>query len=199
MKLATRIASLFMMLVAALAGGCRSDSASYMINGPDLSLTLIVDQGYYWDDEWQLGMLTTRQPDCMRRHQLTPAPLKGLKLDVYQSEPGLYILKERSNWYVAEMQKCLLQQFKTPPPLPGDLLGSFEFKDEKLVFNALPKPAAPASAPTPAAPGAAAAEAQTPGAAAATAPAPAPAPAALPPAQPAAAAAATPQVAPAGR
>ncbi len=146
MKLSRRAATAALALIAALAGGCRSDSASYMINGPELSLTLIVDQNYLWDDEWQLGLLTTRQPDCMRRHNLQPAPLDGLKLDVYQAADGAYIVKQGNNWYIAETKKCQLQRFKAPPPEPGELRGSFEFKDGKLTFVALPKPPAPPQA-----------------------------------------------------
>lgn len=182
MKITRRTGTLALALLAALAGGCRSDSASYMINGAELSLTLIVDQDYYWDEQWQLGLLTTRQPDCMRRHPLRPAPLNGLKIDIYQAADSAYIVKEGANWYVAETKKCQLQQFKTPPAEPGELRGSFEFKDGKLVFTALPKPVE-----APAVPGAAA-----------VAPAAPPAPAEAPPAA-AAPAAAAPAAPAAGR
>jgi len=139
--------TLVLAALAALLGGCRSDSASYMINGPEHSLTLIVDQGYFWEDEWKIGLLTTRQPDCMRRHTLRPAPIKGFKMEVFQTADSAYIVKEGSNWYIGETQKCQLQQFKTPPAEPGDLLGSFEFKDDKLSFVALPKAAVAQPAP----------------------------------------------------
>lgn len=136
-------AVMFAALAACLAG-CRSDSASYMINGADHSLTLIVEQDYFWEDEWQLGLLTTRQPDCMRRHKLKPAPRSGLKLDVFQAgDGGVFIIREGANWYVAETKKCQLQAFKTVPAEPGELMGSFEFKEEKLRFVAVPKPVAP--------------------------------------------------------
>jgi len=158
--------TLVLAALAALAGGCRSDSASYMIAGPEHSLTLIVDQDYFWDSEWQIGLLTTRQPDCMRRHRLRPAPLQGLKVDVFQTLEGGYIIKEGNNWYVAETQKCQLQQFKVPPVEPGDLRGSFEFKDGKLSFTAQPRPVA-AAQPAAAAP---APQALQPGAAAAVSP-----------------------------
>lgn len=177
--------TLVLAALAALAGGCRSDSASYMIDGPEHSLTLIVDQSYFWDGEWQIGLLTTRQPECMRRHPLKPAPIQGFKMDVFQTLEGGYTVKERSNWYIAETQKCQLQQFKTPPVEPGDLRGSFEFKDGKLSFAALPKPVAPAqpAGAAPAVSGAAAASA----ASAPQVPQPGAAAAGSPPALPAAA------------
>lgn len=184
MKLNLGWGTLALAALAAMLGGCRSDSASYMIKGPELSLTLIVDQAYLWDEQWQLGLLTTRQPECMRRHSLQPAPIAGLKLDVYQAGEGAYIVKEGANWYVADTQKCRLQQYKTPPAEPGEMRGSFEFREGKLVFVALPKPVEqpPAAAPVTPAPivpvAPAAAEALAPAAplaAPASAPVPAPA------------------------
>lgn len=157
MKLIVGKGSLVLAALAALAGGCRSDSASYMIKGADLSLTLIVDQTYLWEEEWQIGLLTTRQPECMRRHSLQPAPIKGFKLEVFQAADSAYIVKEGANWYVAEMQKCQLQQFKAPPAEPGELRGSFEFQEGKLGFLAAPKPAEPPAVPAAAAPAAPAA------------------------------------------
>lgn len=157
MKLAMGRGGMLLVALSALLGGCRSDSASYMINGPDHSLTVIVDQDYYWDDQWQLGLVVAHHPECQRRHKLKPVPIKSFKIDVYLTQEGGYVVKEGNNWYIAETQKCQSQQFTTPPALPGELLGSFEFKNDKLSFTALPKPVAPvqpAAAALPAVPGA---------------------------------------------
>lgn len=151
MKLAMGKGTLVLAALAALVGGCGSDSASYMINGPARSLTLVLERNYFWEDEWQVGLVTTNQPECMRRHPLKPAPINGFKMDVFQALESGYIVKERGNWYIAETQKCQLQQFKAPPAEPGDLLGSFEFKDDKLSFVAAAKPAAPAVSGAPSA------------------------------------------------
>ena len=186
-----------MVACVVLLGGCRSDSASYMINGAEHSLSLIADQDYYWQDEWQLALVSTHQPECQRRYKLSPVPLKSLKVDVFQPlESGALIIREGRNWYVVASAQCQLQTFKTAPAEPGDLLGSFEFKDDKLRFVAVPK------APAAAAPAAAPALPATPGAATAPAPGPLPspgaAPAALPPAAPLAPSLAAPVPAAAG-
>ncbi len=128
---------------AVLLAGCGSDSASYLIDGTGHSLTLLREQEYFWDKEWDLALMTTRQPDCMRRHELKPAPMDGdFKAELYRSLEGANILKQGSNWYVADTEKCRLQQYQTPPVDPGDLFGAFEAKEGKLQFVAAVTPAA---------------------------------------------------------
>lgn len=150
MNLVKRSGMLALFALAALLAGCRSDSASHMINGADQALTLVVDQEFFWDEQAQLGLIIARQPDCQRRHKLQPAPLKGLKVELYQTLEGGYVFKEGQHWYIGEAQKCQMQQYKTPPAEPGELLGAFEFKDDKLSFVAAPKKPAPPAAPPPA-------------------------------------------------
>ncbi len=133
-------------LLAALLTGCgSSDTASYLIDGADLSLTLVRNQTYAWSEDRELELVTTHKPDCMRRNPLKPAADAGFKLEVFRALEGGYILKQGNNWYVTESGKCQLQQFKTPPVEPGDLLGAFVIKDQRLQFVAAPRP--PAAAP----------------------------------------------------
>ncbi|HUW37507.1 MAG TPA: hypothetical protein VMV91_09245 [Rhodocyclaceae bacterium] len=129
---------------ALLLAGCGNDSASYLIDGADHSLTLSRVQPYLWSSAWDLALVTTRMPDCMRRHRLKPAAMDGFKVELFRTPEDRYILKQGGNWYVTETEKCRLQQFQTPPAEPGERLGDFELKEKRLQFVPAPKSAAPA-------------------------------------------------------
>lgn len=132
------------MLVAStavLCAGCgSSDSASYLINGAGHSFTLLRTKQFAWDKDWELALVTARNPECMRRHKLQPAPDTDFKAELFRSLEGNYILKQGNNWYVTETQKCQLQQFKLPPREPGDPLGTFSEKEGVLQFLATTTP-----------------------------------------------------------
>ena len=119
-----------------LTGCIRQDMASYLIDdNKDHSLS-VMREAYAWDDRWQLKLVTTRMPDCMRRHDLAAAPLKRFRLDLYQPTSMVYILHQGAHWYVTDMQQCRLQVFDEPPPVPGRLLGSFLERKGALSFVA---------------------------------------------------------------
>jgi len=139
---------LFILTALLLLTACgSSDSASYLIDGPSHSLTLVRNQTFAWSDDRELELVTTNTPDCMRRHRLKAAPDAGFKLEVFRAIEGGIILKQGSNWYIADIQKCLLQQYSVPPVEPGDALGAFTIKDQRLVFVAAAKAPAPPAVP----------------------------------------------------
>lgn len=141
---------------AVLLAACGStDSASYQIHGAQHSLSLIRNQQYAWDKDWELALVSARNPECMRRHKLQPTPMGDFKAELFRSLEGNYILKQGNNWYVTETQKCQLQQFKQPPREPGEPLGTFNEKEGMLQFVAAPKAAAVSSTLPPAVPPAA--------------------------------------------
>lgn len=126
-----------------LSSGCgNADSASYQIQGATHSLSLLRSKQFAWNKDWELALVTTHNPECMRRHKLQPTPDTAFKAELFRSLEGNYILKQGNNWYVTETQKCQLQQFKVPPREPGDLLGTFDEKDGILQFVASAKAAA---------------------------------------------------------
>lgn len=136
------------VLAGWLLAGCGSmDSASYMIGGAQHSLSLTRTKNYFWSSEWELTLVTARNPECMRRHKLQPVTGTDFRVELYRSLEGNYIVKQGSNWYVTETQKCRLQQFPTTPREPGDLLGVFEEKEDGIKFVAAPA----GKTPTPAA------------------------------------------------
>ncbi|HUY03370.1 MAG TPA: hypothetical protein VMV33_08800 [Rhodocyclaceae bacterium] len=128
---------------ALLLTGCGNDSASYLINGADHSLTLSRVQPYFWSSAWDLSLVTTHMPDCMRRHRLKPAAMDDFKVELFRTPEDRYILKQGGNWYITETEKCRLQQFQTPPAEPGERLGVFEIKEKRLQFVPAPTSAAP--------------------------------------------------------
>jgi len=145
MKLALKFLS--GVALAALLPGCgSSDSASYLISGPSKSLSLLRETQYFWSSEWNLSLVTSNNPECMRRHKLQPVPDGEFKAELFRSLEGNYILKQGNNWYVTEIQKCRLQQFQAAPREPGDPLGSFEVKEGILQFVTSSNPVAPPAA-----------------------------------------------------
>ena len=134
-------------LLAMLLAACGSvDSASYMIAGAQHSLALTLTKVFAWDKERELTLVTARNPECMRKHKLQPVTGTEFKVELYRSLEGNYIIKQGSNWYVTETQKCRLQQFPTPPREPGDLLGVFEENEDGIKFVAAPGARSPAPA-----------------------------------------------------
>ncbi|MBI3523733.1 MAG: hypothetical protein HY066_04280 [Betaproteobacteria bacterium] len=136
MKLAKNILSAVGLaaLLTQLPACGSSDAASYVISTPSHSLSLLREKQFVWDSAWDVSLVTSNNPECMRRHKLQPAPDGEFKAELYRSLEGNYILKQGNNWYVTETRKCRLQQFKEPPREPGNLLGSFEIKDDMLQF-----------------------------------------------------------------
>lgn len=132
-----------------LLTGCGTvESGSYMIDGARHSLALTRTKTFFWSSDWELELVTARNPECMRRHKLQSVPPGGFKVELFRSLEGNYIVKQGSNWYVTETQKCRLQKYPAPPREPGDLLGSFEEREGEMKFIAAP-PAPPVVPPTP--------------------------------------------------
>ena len=122
-------------LATVLLAGCgSSDTASFMINGNNTALTLERTKAYAWSGGWELGLVVRNNPDCQRRHKLKTANSDAPKVEVYTPEPYVFIVKQGKRWYVTALRTCELQAFKEPPPLPGELVGTFEEKDGSFGF-----------------------------------------------------------------
>jgi hypothetical protein len=119
---------------ALLLEWCSSESAFMPVTGSDHGITLVRTRNYPWSDGWELDLVTTRMPECQRRHHLKPAGEGAFKVEVYDSGTGAYILRQGKRWYVTETKGCQLQQFKEAPPEPGTLLGAFRVKGGELRF-----------------------------------------------------------------
>jgi hypothetical protein len=125
---------LLALLCAGLLSACSSESSSYMIDGGDRALTLVRDKPYLWSGSWEMDLVVTNLPDCQRRHKLKNAGDGNFKLQVFRPQEGGYILHHGKRWYVVELRGCQLQAYVEPPNEPGELMGTFEARDEPVRF-----------------------------------------------------------------
>jgi hypothetical protein len=123
-----------------------SDTGTMPIQGSDHSLTLIREKPYLWSDGWDLAVVVSRMPDCMRRHHIKHAPDAAFKMEVFHTEQGGWILHQGKRWYVADTTSCQLQKYETKPPEPGVFVGAFEDKSGTLKFVQSPDLKKPAAA-----------------------------------------------------
>lgn len=135
------------VLVLSACGG--SQQTVFTIGSNHNSVTLVREQAYY-GSEWSTEMVVARLPACQRRHLLKPVASDGFKMDVYQPSPGVFIFNQAKRWYVADLGNCELQQYKEPPPEPGDPVGTFQTRNGDLTWvDKRPKAEAGAVAPAP--------------------------------------------------
>lgn len=136
--------AMFCMAALLLAGCARQEVASYSISGDQNHSLSLLRETYPWSSGWEMKLVTTNSPACLRRHALKEAPEADFKVELYRPEPDVFILHQGDNWYVTEMAKCQLQQFKTKPPVPGERIGEFiEQKGELTFVDASGKAAPP--------------------------------------------------------
>jgi len=140
-------AGFWLIVVLMLAGCGKGDSASYLVGGNrDHSLSLVREKAWYWSD-WEVFLVVTRQPECMRRHAIAKSSAKAeFKVDMYDAD-GAYVLRTGSHWYVAETGKCQMQEYPAPPPEPGSPVGTWTDSSGQLRFVAAPAATPPAASP----------------------------------------------------
>lgn len=138
---------LALLSMLALAGCGDTQHAAYLVAGPQHSLTLTRQQAFI-GSEWDTELIVARFPECQRRYPMKEMVADAVKIDVYRTEPGVFILNSGKRWYVTETRSCRLEQFKDIPPAPGDLIGRFLFRDGALEYKSQEAPA-PTSAGKP--------------------------------------------------
>ena len=81
-------------------------------------------------------------PDCMRRHPMSEAGMNA-KVELYSPGNDAWILKQNGSMYVTETRTCegFAKLDKVPDEGMGVLVGTFEMRNDNLVFVAAPKPA----------------------------------------------------------
>lgn len=143
---------LLILLSTLMLAGCGdTQHAAYLITSPQHSLTLTRQQAFIGSD-WEAELIVARFPECQRRYPLPGMANDVIKMDVYRTEPGVFILNSGRRWYVTETRNCQFEQFKAAPPAPGDLIGRFQVKGGTLDYKSLEEPPAAVSpAPTSAA------------------------------------------------
>jgi hypothetical protein len=132
---------LILLSILALAGCGDTQHAAYLVAGPQHSLTLTRQQAFV-GSEWDTELVVARFPECQRRYPMKEMVTDAVKIDVYRTEPGVFILNSGKRWYVTETRSCRLEQFKDTPPAPGDLIGRFQFRDGTIEYKSLETPVA---------------------------------------------------------
>jgi hypothetical protein len=117
-----------------MLAGCGNQQAGYQIADRNHSLSVTRSQQYP-GSAWVNYLIVTNYPTCQRRYKLKDSPGLSFKMDVYQVEPQVFILSHSKRWYVAETNTCNWQQYETPPPEPGDLIGTFQAKTDGLKWE----------------------------------------------------------------
>lgn len=135
-------------LTALLLTGCVNQSASYYIDGNEHTVTVRVEQPYFWKDVVNLSVTAARLPDCQRLMQLGSLPLNEASFELFAGPDNMYTLRAGKQMWRIETQDCT----ELEPPAEGeqgDKLGTFKLDaDNKMVFEKAPD--APATAPAPA-------------------------------------------------
>jgi hypothetical protein len=130
MKLRSLALALFSLLTLA---ACGSQQVGYQITDRNHSLSVTREQQYPGSD-WTNHVIVTRFPECQRRYKLKESPSNSFKLDVYLVEPHVYIFNHGKLWYIGETKACQWQKYDAPPPEPGELVGTFQVKNDQLVW-----------------------------------------------------------------
>jgi hypothetical protein len=124
---------LLSLLLIPLLTGCEIQMASFTIKGSNHSLTVERKKEYPWSEGWDLALVVSRYPGCQRRYPLRKAG-ERVRVDLYQTQPGVFILNQGKRWYVAETLNCQMQQFDEEPPYPGERVGTFRVKNGTFAF-----------------------------------------------------------------
>lgn len=124
---------LFIILLLPLLAACDIEPAGFLIEGGDHSLTVERRKPYLWSDGWELDLVVARFPECQRRHPLKKSGEK-VRIDLYNTAPGVFILNQGKHWYIAETKECRMQKYEEEPAEPGTYVGNFRVKNGTFVF-----------------------------------------------------------------
>ena len=137
-----RLSRLLPLLFLPFLMACTDLRATYEIKGSAHALTLIRETGFPWVKKAKYAIVAARMPDCMRRHPMSEAGMNA-KVELYSPGNDAWILKQNGSMYVTETRTCegFAKLDKVPDEGMGALVGTFEMRNDNLVFVAAPKPA----------------------------------------------------------
>ena len=144
MMLSRFLSGALALLVVPLLAACTDQRASFEIKGSANSLSLIRVTGMPWENTAEYSIVASRLPDCMRRHAMGKAPLNA-KVEIYSPGNDAWIVKLGRQMYVTETRTCegFARLDKAPDDGIGSLMGTFEMRNDTLVFTAAPQAVAP--------------------------------------------------------
>ena len=137
-----RLSTWGVLLSLAVLAACSDQRAAVELKGGASTLTLIRVTGMPWQKTAKYDIVAARMPDCMRRHPMSEAGMNA-RVELYSPGNDAWILKQNGSMYVVETRTCegFAKLDKVPDEGMGALLGTFEMRNENLVFVAAPKPA----------------------------------------------------------
>ena len=129
------------VLALPLLVACSDQRATFEIKGSAHALSLIRVTGMPWENKAKYTVVAARMPDCMRRHPMSEAGMNA-KVELYSPGNDAWILKQNGSMYVVETRTCegFAKLDKVPDEGMGVLVGTFEMRNDNLVFVAAPKP-----------------------------------------------------------
>ncbi len=136
-----RLSRLLSLLLLPFLVACTDLRATYEIKGSAHALTLIRETSFPWVKKAKYAIVAARMPDCMRRHPMSEAGMNA-KVELYSPGNDAWILKQNGSMYVVETRTCegFAKLDKVPDEGMGVLVGTFEMRNDNLVFVAAPKP-----------------------------------------------------------
>jgi hypothetical protein len=142
------------LLLLPFLAACSDQRATFEIKGSAHALSLIRVTGMPWEKTAKYSIVAARMPDCMRRHLMSEAS-PDARVEVYSPGNEAWILKQDGGLFVTETRTCegFARLDKVPEGGMGPLMGSFEMRNDTLVFTAAPRmepPPLPAPSPAPA-------------------------------------------------
>ena len=135
-----RLSRLLPLLLLPFLVACTDLRATYEIKGSAHALTLIRETSFPWVKKAKYAIVAARMPDCMRRHPMSEAGMNA-RVELYSPGNDAWILKQNGSMYVTETRTCegFAKLDKVPDEGMGALLGTFEMRNDNLVFVAAPK------------------------------------------------------------
>ena len=128
---------LLLPLFALLLAGCENSATAFIVDGnKDHAIMLVREQRWFWSDEIDQAVIASRLPDCQRRVAIWPGTPSGPTMDIYEAGYQLWALNQGPRWYLASIEKCLVQDWdEAPETPPGPLVGRFVMRDGAPVFK----------------------------------------------------------------
>lgn len=128
-----------LLLLAALPTlltACVNDGIAYQADNGQLIISLVREQPWFWDKKVNLSVVVGRLPACQRRHAMGTGSARS-KVELWEVGGGTYILRKSDKMYVTEVRTCegFAPLDEAPASGLGTLLGTFEEKNEALVFT----------------------------------------------------------------
>jgi hypothetical protein len=118
-----------------LLAGCTNESASYLIDGADHAVTVIVTQDYFWSKQTGLRVIASRLPDCQRQFDLGKTPLADLNVELFSTGAETFLLRSGDAMWQVDTQNC--SQLPEPSDnVEAQPVGVFHFDAKKrFVFE----------------------------------------------------------------